>query len=385
MKYINIINSSLMIKIVLCLFVVFFPFYAKGLQEKPSEETMESLFQKCKIAFNSGDFNTAKQHIEKFASLYPESPKSDEIIYMQAFLQPSVNNAMQGYKKLIEKYPNSSFLGKAHFQLGQLYYFQGNYDKALENFGRIIVTYTSDDIYWITRYWRCKALMAKGDYETAINSLNSLLDSAFRELGKDTILMALGSCYMFMEKYDKAQATYASLIESIPGSPWVPSANILMAKSLQNIGKINEMKPLLQRLIETYPESIEAQQAKDLLASLSPEKILSEKPQEKTEVIKSKPLEENVKAPKISSSTPKKPDHYFSIQVGAFSSKDIADALANDLRSKGYYVDVIRSSTEKGILHKVRVGIFNSREEALKIEQELKKIKETSSTNIVYE
>jgi TolA-binding protein len=369
------------------LFLMFSPTLIYASNESPTQETMESLFQKCKLEYTKGDYNTARLHIEQFMSLYPESSNADEILFMQTFLQPSIDASIKGYQKLIEKYPNSKFIAKAYFQLGQLYYFQNDYDKALEKFGRVIVSYSDDNVYWTTRYWRCKTLMAKGEYESAISSLNSLIESAFRELGKDTILMALGNCYTSMGDHEKARATYASIIESIPGSPWTPSAHILMAKSLQILGKAEEVKPLLQKLIEAYPDSLETQQAKDILNSLSPEKVEQVKPVEKTveETEESKPvIITPVEPPKTETTKQMDSGHYFSIQVGAFSSKNIADDLVNNLKNKGYYVEVLKSSTKKGDIYKVRVGKFKSREEATKVERDLK-TKENLPTGIVYE
>lgn len=372
------IERFLLILLVFCLSIILFTPNSLA-QEAPASETMETLYQKCKVAYAKGNFDSARENIEKFLSLYPKSPNADEILFMQAFLQPSIHASMQGYQQIIENYSQSKWLAKSHFQLGQLYYFLGDYDKALENYGRIIVSYSDDDIYWAARYWRCKVLIAKKDYEGAISALRSLADASVKEIGKDVILMALGSCYVVTNDYENAIATYRTLIETLPGSSWVPTAYILIVKSLQSTGKGEEGKPFLQKIMATYPDSIEAKQAKEMLDSLSLNRTDAvSSNQSSSEAV----TEKQETPPSNTSKATSGP--YYSVQVGAFSSKKAADDLATSLSKKGYFVDIQMAKSRSGSLYKVRVGKLDSRNEAEKIERVLKS-KEKLPTKIVYE
>ncbi|MCJ7679514.1 MAG: SPOR domain-containing protein [Candidatus Aminicenantes bacterium] len=79
--------------------------------------------------------------------------------------------------------------------------------------------------------------------------------------------------------------------------------------------------------------------------------------------------------PKKTEPTPVKvepqPGNYY-IQVGAYSKKDGAMALAQDFQSKGYPTKIIDPlSTDRRAIFRVRVGGYASREEANRILAEL--------------
>lgn len=59
----------------------------------------------------------------------------------------------------------------------------------------------------------------------------------------------------------------------------------------------------------------------------------------------------------------------YRVQVGAFTIKGNADRLANELKSKGYSVIVVKS----GVLYRVQVGAFSVKSNADKMAAELKK------------
>lgn len=322
--------------------------------------TEAELYQQCRELFSKGSFAEADDCIGKFRSSYPESRHDGEILFMQAFLQPAIDTSIKLYQDLIGKYSSSEWAARSHFQLGQCYYLQGEYDRALDYYGKIIVSYPENEVYWPARYWKCKSLIAKGDYEEAMKALRSLDESAAEKIGRDMILMAVGNCYLGMKDYEHAEATYRSLIESIPDSQRVPSAYLLLAKSLQNLGKLEGAKELYQKVTKGYRQSIEAQQAQrylDALSSTQPEVTKAKPTVPKTTTVAQKPAA--------------KPASYFTIQVGAFSIKRNADSLANKLGRKGYSVSVIPPVSGKSRLYKVVIGKYKTRNGALRAAQRL--------------
>ena len=56
----------------------------------------------------------------------------------------------------------------------------------------------------------------------------------------------------------------------------------------------------------------------------------------------------------------------YSVQVGAFRSKENSDAVVRDLESRGYEPFVVPLTTrQRNVLHTVRIGRYTTREEAL--------------------
>jgi TolA-binding protein len=345
--------------LVICILILASPAYFCASAENTTP-TEEDLYQQCRELFSKGSFTETDGCIAKFRSTYPESKHDGEMLFMQAFLQPAIDTSIEMYQALIGKYSSSEWAARSHFQIGQCYYLQGEYDKALDHYGKIIVSYPEHEVYWPARYWKCRSLIAKGDYEEAMKALRSLDESAAERIGRDIILMAVGNCYLGMKDYERAEATYRSLIESIPDSQRIPSAHLLLAKSLQNQGELEEAKEIYQKVIKGYRQSIEAQQAQRYLDALSPTQ---------PEATKAKPT-----VPRTTTETQKpaaKPASYFTIQIGAFSIKRNADNLANRLTRKGYSVSVIPPVSGKSRLYKVVIGKYKTKNGALKAAQRI--------------
>lgn len=70
--------------------------------------------------------------------------------------------------------------------------------------------------------------------------------------------------------------------------------------------------------------------------------------------------------------TPK--EEFFKIQVGAFSTRDAADKVKNDLISKGFSVDVLQKQKDDKTFFAVQVVKFKTKEEAEKISDDIKQL-----------
>jgi len=380
--------------------------YSSIAEEKDLNISKEDeLFQKCKTSYTNKNFAETGQLIKDFLSQYPQSNYLTEILFIQAGIQTDVNTAIKMYKDIIQKYPDTKWAGRSNFQLAQIYYLQGKYNESAECYREVIVRYPDDESYWQARYWRCKSLMAKGDYDSAIYALNSLKEIGNKNIEPDAILLSLGECYMAKKEYDKAEVTFKFLIDNYPESKWLPASYFLLAGCFQNQGKTDEARAMYRRITESYPQSIEAKQAKKQLDSPMPIQIsqISDKkasPQLETPFLKASnvtttPQNTNQQQVKSSFQDSKPPFQFqwkseevsdqpqkvsipektigtsdqkstFSIQVGAFSRKDVAKALADRLEKKNYKVEIVFET-----FYKVRVVGFKTRDEAVRASNKL--------------
>lgn len=72
-----------------------------------------------------------------------------------------------------------------------------------------------------------------------------------------------------------------------------------------------------------------------------------------------------IKAAGGTTKTEEQPKKVYAVQVGAMKDKALADELASKLRKNRYSAYVVSlESPEKGLLYKVRLGTFSSREDA---------------------
>lgn len=98
---------------------------------------------------------------------------------------------------------------------------------------------------------------------------------------------------------------------------------------------------------------------------VTPEKPTSEKPKvrEEKKIIRYQDKE----VAKIASQI-KKPTSpsYYSIQIGAFSQKEIAESLKNKAKSEGFETFIKESKENGKVLYKVYIGKYSTKEEAKK-------------------
>lgn len=91
-------------------------------------------------------------------------------------------------------------------------------------------------------------------------------------------------------------------------------------------------------------------------------------PIEKKEAVEEKKQPEYKKKEiaKIASQIKKEPTSFYSLQIGAFSNKEIAEKLKNEATAKGYDAFIKGIKSNGTFLYKVYVGKYSTREEANK-------------------
>jgi DedD protein len=83
--------------------------------------------------------------------------------------------------------------------------------------------------------------------------------------------------------------------------------------------------------------------------------------------------------PRIVPASYQKASGKFSVQVGAFSQKENADAVMRDLESRGYQPYVVEMPGSRKVLHGVRIGRYADRAEALRAASEFREREKMSA------
>jgi DedD protein len=152
------------------------------------------------------------------------------------------------------------------------------------------------------------------------------------------------------------QATQTVVLERDRTEP-VPSASAAGdAGAPESSATEQEPEPEPQTEPETEPE---------------PEPVIVQRPEPSTVPPKPEsepPAEERAAQPEPTSST-----GMWAVQLGSFSNKENAERLASDLRKQGYAAFLSKLDTDKGTLHRVRIGPQENRAAAEAIAARLAK------------
>ncbi|HOP08004.1 MAG TPA: tol-pal system protein YbgF [candidate division Zixibacteria bacterium] len=108
----------------------------------------------------------------------------------------------------------------------------------------------------------------RGEYETAIAQFRDFLDQCPDHENIENAHYWIGESYYATEKYVDAINELDKMIKDYQGSPQLGRALFKLARSHQELDHKDEAKRLFQELIDDYPNTLEAEQAKEQLKIL---------------------------------------------------------------------------------------------------------------------
>ncbi len=100
------------------------------------EKDAQALIDHAETLHSKKQYDQASKAIEGFFTTYPESRHTDRALSLMGEIQFTTRNykqALNYYKKLIEKYPASSLIGEAKYKIGLCYFELKEYDLAVDN------------------------------------------------------------------------------------------------------------------------------------------------------------------------------------------------------------------------------------------------------------
>lgn len=144
------------------------------------EKDARALVDHAETLFAKKQYEQANKAVEGFFTTYPESRHTDRALSLMGEIQLTTRNykqALNYYKKLIEKYPSSSLIGEAKYKIGLCYFELKEYDLAIDNLedrSRITEPATLRRIAEMLS----AAYSAKKNYPAAIREFTFLADNA---------------------------------------------------------------------------------------------------------------------------------------------------------------------------------------------------------------
>src|SRR5512139_3795510 len=100
------------------------------------EKDAQALIDHAEALFAKKQYDAAAKTAEGFFTTYPESRYTDRALSLMGEIQLTTRNykqALNYYKKLIEKYPASNLIGEAKYKIGLCYFELKDYDLAIDN------------------------------------------------------------------------------------------------------------------------------------------------------------------------------------------------------------------------------------------------------------
>jgi TolA-binding protein len=106
-------------------------------------------------------------------------------------------------------------------------------------------------------------LVKDNKYAEAKAELESFIDHPELTLGdQNKVIHGLGRAEFYTKNYEKALVYFSKVYSKYPKSSLAPSSLFFIGKSLASMGKTDESKEAFKKVLEDYPSSKEASQAK---------------------------------------------------------------------------------------------------------------------------
>jgi tetratricopeptide (TPR) repeat protein len=270
--------------------------------------------------------------------------KEDTAAYLRATLadgRPGYDEALSEYLK---SFPQGKRLREATLALAKLHYVEGDYGEA-ENLLSIFTPGESkDQVGREALVTRGLAQLARGDAPGAVQFLASAERDLKGTTEEEAYYFAISQAALRANKPSDAMDALRVILDRHSRGDYAPQALYAMGVSLEMLGRAADATNVFRQVAQRFPSSYEATRVRD--RGIRPGGAATS----------SLPIGGG-----------------FAIQVGAFSRRDLAEALARDLRQAGIGDVSLKQGSETPPIYRVRAGSFASRDEARALGERLRR------------
>lgn len=210
------------------------------------------------------DLGNAKAAAARLINEFPESKLLDRAHYRLAEYAQSEGDhevAAREYALVLSNWPNSDLAQYAVFGLGWTNLAQGKAGQAEEVFSRFVNQSSGHELEPKVRYGRAVARQRAGKYEDAIADASAFLDS--NPTGTDLwdAMLVLGLSQAGVEKHAEAIQTFSTILADNPGFGAADQVLYEIAWVYKESGQNQKSVESFQRLANNHPESSFAAEA----------------------------------------------------------------------------------------------------------------------------
>ncbi len=205
---------------------------------------------------------------KKYEELNPSGRRLDEVYYMGSevyFRNNMIDEAITGYKKVVEKYPNSKFYGDSIRNLIALYNYRKDYkeveywsNKLLSSKNIASSTYDSKEIKSLITgsvFKSAQSLENEGKDIAAADEYVRLARQYPRSEYSDAALYNAGVIYEKAGKYKSASSIYNVMLSKYPRSKYSVDAMFRLAISCEQDLDFDKAVYYYERITKNHPSS----------------------------------------------------------------------------------------------------------------------------------
>jgi TolA-binding protein len=140
-------------------------------------------------------------------------------------------------------------------------------EAAVQAFQEVIKAYPNSMAANAARYHSAVALMQLGRFSDAEKAFQDAIDHAGSSIYGPMSRMGLGEAYVAEKQFDKAIALYTDLSGQRDGPLPIDGVLMVLGRTYAKAGKTNEARATFKRVVDEFPESMYANDARTEMGS----------------------------------------------------------------------------------------------------------------------
>jgi TolA-binding protein len=271
--------------------------------------------------------------------------KEDEFAYLNALLVEDGEAHGEALAEYLRAYPKGRHRREATLAYARVRYVRGEYGEA-ERLLNIFSPGVERDFTGRQALVQLGlAQLARGDAPGTLQFLHASEMDLKDSPQEESYYFAVSQAALRASRPAEAGEALRRLIEKHAKGDYAPQALYALGVSLEAVGRSGDAAGVFRQIMQRYPHSYEAARVRDRGIRLGP-------------------------APPPGPLTLR---GGFAAQIGAFSRRDLAEALARDLKLAGVEEVSVKQGSEDPPVFRVRAGAFSTRDEARALGERLRR------------
>ncbi|HMI31986.1 MAG TPA: SPOR domain-containing protein [Candidatus Limnocylindrales bacterium] len=270
--------------------------------------------------------------------------RGEDAAFLAASIAEDAPTADRLLDEYLKGYPRGVHRRAATFALARSQYAQGDYREAENLLSIFSPGVERDALGRQGLVWRGLSQLGRGDAAGALQLFQSAKGDLDGSSEEEAYYFATAEAALRASKPREAVEALKVILARHPRGDYAPQALYAMAVSLETMGRAADASAVFRQVAQRFPDSYEATRARDRGIRSAGTPMLG------------LPIGGG-----------------YSIQVGAFARRDLAEALARDLRLAGVGDVQVLQGRETTPIYRVRAGAYGTRDEARALGERLRR------------
>lgn len=296
-----------------------------------------------------------------FISRYPKDRRVPEALWLESRCVGEPGEVLTLLRSLTKRDAGSVFTFQAREAMGDLYLVRHDYEAAITELRKALTLAPAGPSASRARMALATALKASGKTPEAEAELRRALSSGTMEPGFSFPRLLLAELVFESQDYGRALRGFSDLVPLAPASVR-PYLLWRCGQVSQRRGDLEGERRYWQALADSFPRTVRAREVRPELEALR----ISQPP------APSEMRDPGPKSQVIPGDGTQIRSDRFTVQVGAYSRRESAEARARELTSKGFQASVApQARSPEATVYRVWVGSFDTSTEARAMMEQL--------------